>query len=143
MLGYVGGLANACHPNFAQFGNLYSICSNGGNLKLDRRDCPNGWIISATSFTGVFDNKYFGLFEHKFPQLAIEPTAQSTIQSQMHQSQQQKQFRAELTSSVLVMSRMFRVQSFATIKGAVQLIEAFAKWLVEILHKTPVDLWDL
>uniref|UniRef100_A0A914L757 Uncoordinated protein 79 n=3 Tax=Meloidogyne TaxID=189290 RepID=A0A914L757_MELIC len=44
---------------------------------------------------------------------------------------------------VLIMSRVLRVQGLATIKGAVQAIEAFAKWLVEMLHKCPVELCDL
>jgi hypothetical protein len=41
------------------------------------------------------------------------------------------------------MSRVLRVQGFATIKGSVQLMEAFGKWLVEIVHRCPVELWDL
>uniref|UniRef100_A0A1I8BP04 Ras-GAP domain-containing protein n=1 Tax=Meloidogyne hapla TaxID=6305 RepID=A0A1I8BP04_MELHA len=41
------------------------------------------------------------------------------------------------------MSRVLRVQGLATIKGAVQAIESFAKWLVEMLHKCPVELCDL
>jgi len=135
-------MANAGHAYFAQFGHLLAIRAHGGNLQLDRCNLPTRCPLPPIAHPSITVSSLHLCIVFT-SQLSTEPISLSAAQSQVQQSLQQRQLRAELTSSVLVISRVLRVQSFATIKGAVQLVEAFAKWMVEILHKCPVDLWDL
>lgn len=49
----------------------------------------------------------------------------------------------ELKSTVILMIHVMRVQNFATFKSSVIMVEAYAKWLTEVLHNCPVELRDL
>ncbi|KAL3120700.1 hypothetical protein niasHT_007992 [Heterodera trifolii] len=80
-----------------------------------------------------------GLFRRLQSQLSIDLPGQNGNNN----CQTQQNLAAEVSSSVLVMSRVMRVQNFASIKGAAQLVESFAKWLVEMLHRCPVELRDM
>ncbi|KAE9556072.1 hypothetical protein FO519_000706 [Halicephalobus sp. NKZ332] len=49
----------------------------------------------------------------------------------------------ELKSSVTIMTFVMRIQNFSSLKSSVALIEAYSKWLTEVLHDCHVELRDL
>nr|CAD2134462.1 unnamed protein product [Meloidogyne enterolobii] len=102
----------------------------------------SNWAAVVALIDGLYRRMHTQLISEATSNLAAVSNAAQSVQNQLINNQQ-KQFRSELASSVLIMSRVLRVQGLATIKGAVQAIEAFAKWLVEMLHKCPVELCDL
>lgn len=49
----------------------------------------------------------------------------------------------ELKSSVTIMTFIMRVQNFSSLKSSVALVEAYSKWLTEVLHDCHIELRDL
>ena len=49
----------------------------------------------------------------------------------------------ELKSSVIIMTTVMHVHTFASFKSSVSLVEGFAKWFAEALHECRSDLRDL
>ncbi|CAI4221088.1 unnamed protein product [Auanema sp. JU1783] len=49
----------------------------------------------------------------------------------------------EIESAITVISHVLKVQNFSAFKNAVSLVEAFAKWLAEAMHSSPVQLESL
>uniref|UniRef100_A0A183BT47 Protein unc-79 homolog n=1 Tax=Globodera pallida TaxID=36090 RepID=A0A183BT47_GLOPA len=105
------------------------------NLAIYTQFVPSEGLANWVAVVGQLE----GLFRRMQTQLTMDSLGQISNSN----GQPQQNMRSEVSASVLVMSRVMRVQNFASIKGAVQLVESFAKWLVEMLHRCPVELRDL
>uniref|UniRef100_A0A914HRQ7 Uncharacterized protein n=1 Tax=Globodera rostochiensis TaxID=31243 RepID=A0A914HRQ7_GLORO len=105
------------------------------NLAIYTQFVPSEALANWVAVVGQLE----GLFRRMQTQLITDSPGQTSNSN----GQLQQNMRSEVSASVLVMSRVMRVQNFASIKGAVQLVESFAKWLVEMLHRCPVELRDL
>uniref|UniRef100_A0A1I7SQ44 Uncoordinated protein 79 n=2 Tax=Bursaphelenchus xylophilus TaxID=6326 RepID=A0A1I7SQ44_BURXY len=114
---------------------------NNWSLKLDRIFHNLSAFISFVPLDAHFSNwtSVVGQLDSFFRRYQSQIVAENNNNG----NSQRRPVTTEFKSLIVIMSQVMKVQNFSTFKTSVAMVEAYGKWMTEVLHECKADLKDL